>query len=57
MLENKTALILQGVTSQEKMKARGIPALKTDDRSIRMVSHPDVSDGQIREACDIVANL
>jgi|ADurb_Cas_01_Slu_FD_contig_91_255199_length_5817_multi_6_in_0_out_0_7 hypothetical protein len=39
------------------MSLRGIPALKTGDRSIRMVTHLDVSEGEIREACDIVANL
>ncbi len=41
----------------EKIKARGILALKTGERSIRMVTHLDVSDGQIREACDILASL
>jgi hypothetical protein len=39
------------------MSLRGIPALKTGDRSIRMVTHLDVSEGEIKEACDIVANL
>lgn len=41
----------------EKIRARGILALKTGERSIRMVTHLDVSDAQIREACDILATL
>jgi len=41
----------------EKMKDKGILALKTGERNIRMVTHLDVSDSQIREACDILANL
>lgn len=41
----------------EKIKARGILALKTGERSIRMVTHLDVSDYQIIEACDILATL
>jgi threonine aldolase len=41
----------------DKMKDKGILALKTGERSIRMVTHLDVSDSQIREACDILANL
>ena len=41
----------------EKIRARGILALKTGERSIRMVTHLDVSDAQIREVCDILATL
>jgi threonine aldolase len=41
----------------EKIRQRGILALKTGERSIRMVTHLDVSDEQIREACGILANL
>lgn len=41
----------------DKIKSRGILALKTGERSIRMVTHLDVSDSQVREACDIVASL
>lgn len=41
----------------EKIKGRGILALKTGERSIRMVTHLDVSEAQIREACEILATL
>lgn len=41
----------------EKIKARGILALKTGERSIRMVTHLDVSDSQAKEACEILASL
>lgn len=41
----------------EKIKARGILALKTGERSIRMVTHLDVSDEKITEACKILASL
>ncbi len=41
----------------EKIRLKGILALKTGERSIRMVTHLDVSDAQIREACDILATL
>ncbi|MDX9728428.1 MAG: GntG family PLP-dependent aldolase [Bacteroidales bacterium] len=41
----------------EKIRQHGILALKTGERSIRMVTHLDVSDEQIREACGILANL
>jgi threonine aldolase len=41
----------------EKIKGRGILALRTGERSIRMVTHLDLSEVQIREACDILATL
>lgn len=41
----------------EKIKARGILALKTGERSIRMVTHLDVSDSQVKEACEVLASL
>jgi len=41
----------------EKIKAKGILALKTGERSIRMVTHLDVSDAQVAEACNILASL
>ena len=41
----------------EKIRQRGILALKTGERSIRMVTHLDVSDEQIKEACEILATL
>jgi threonine aldolase len=41
----------------EKIKARGILALKTGERSIRMVTHLDVSDSQVTQACEILASL
>ncbi|HCM60567.1 MAG TPA: threonine aldolase [Bacteroidales bacterium] len=41
----------------EKIRQHGILALKTGERSIRMVTHLDVSDEQIREACEILATL
>ena len=40
-----------------KIRQRGMLALKTGERSIRMVTHLDVSDEQIREACEILATL
>jgi acetylornithine/succinyldiaminopimelate/putrescine aminotransferase len=48
---------MKGSDYLEKLRARGILALKTGERSIRMVTHLDVSDAQIREACDILATL
>lgn len=41
----------------DRIRQRGILALKTGERSIRMVTHLDVSDEQIREACEILATL
>jgi threonine aldolase len=41
----------------EKIRQHGILALKTGERSIRMVTHLDVSDEQIREACEILSTL
>lgn len=41
----------------EKIKPHGILALKTGERSIRMVTHLDVSDGQIKKACEVLATL
>lgn len=41
----------------EKIRQRGILALKTGERSIRLVTHLDVSDEQIKEACEIFATL
>ncbi|NLE34127.1 MAG: threonine aldolase [Bacteroidales bacterium] len=41
----------------EKIRAKGILALKTGERSIRMVTHLDVSDGQVTKACEILASL
>ncbi len=41
----------------EKIKLQGILALKTGDRSIRMVTHLDLSDGQIKKACEVLATL
>ena len=41
----------------DRIRQRGILALKTGERSIRMVTHLDVSDDQIREACGILATL
>jgi threonine aldolase len=41
----------------EKIREHGILALKTGERSIRMVTHLDVSNEQIREACEILATL
>ena len=49
--ENKASEFL------EKLKAMGILALKTGDRSIRMVTHLDVSESQIKEACEKLASL
>ncbi len=41
----------------EKISQRGILALKTGERSIRMVTHLDLSEGQIKEACEVLATL
>ena len=41
----------------DRIKSRGILALKTGERSIRMVTHLDVSDDQVKEACEIIATL
>ena len=41
----------------EKIRQRGILALKTGERSIRMVTHLDLSEGQIKEACEVLATL
>jgi threonine aldolase len=41
----------------DRIKTRGILALKTGERSIRMVTHLDVNDGQVKEACNILATL
>jgi threonine aldolase len=41
----------------EKIRDKGILALKTGDRSIRIITHLDVSDAQIKEACEILASL
>lgn len=41
----------------KKIEEHGILALKTGERSIRIVTHLDVSDGQIKKACEILASL
>lgn len=41
----------------KKIEERGILALKTGERSIRIVTHLDVSAGQIKKACEILASL
>lgn len=41
----------------EKIKPHGILALKTGERSIRMVTHLDIGDGQIKKACEVLATL
>jgi threonine aldolase len=41
----------------DKIREKGILALRTGPRSIRMVTHLDVSEDQIKMACDILANL
>jgi threonine aldolase len=41
----------------DRIRSRGILALKTGERSIRMVTHLDVSDVQVKEACEILATL
>lgn len=41
----------------EKIRVKGILALKTGERSIRMVTHLDVSDAQVKEACEILVSL
>ena len=41
----------------DRIKSMGILALKTGERSIRMVTHLDVSDSQAKEACDVLASL
>lgn len=49
-----------GMTAEEyleKIKSYGILALKTGERSIRMVTHLDVNDEQIKKACGVLATL
>jgi len=41
----------------EKIKSQGILALKTGERSIRMVTHLDVSEADVRKVCEVVATL
>jgi threonine aldolase len=52
--------LIPGVNAAEflqKIKDHGILALKTGDRSIRMVTHLDVSDRETERACEVLANL
>ncbi len=52
--------LIPGVIAMEflqKIKDHGILALKTGDRSIRMVTHLDVSDQDADRACEVLANL
>jgi threonine aldolase len=41
----------------EKLRGHGILALKTGERSIRIVTHLDVSDAEIKKVCEVVATL
>ena len=41
----------------EKIKGHGILALKVGDRSIRMVTHLDNSESEIKRACEVLASL
>jgi threonine aldolase len=41
----------------KKLAAKGILALKTGEKSIRMVTHLDVGEAEIKSACDILASL
>ena len=41
----------------EKIKSQGVLALKTGERSIRMVTHLDVSEADVRKVCEVVATL
>jgi hypothetical protein len=41
----------------EDIWAQGVLALRTGNITIRMVTHLDVSDGQVTKACEILASL
>ncbi len=41
----------------ETMKSHGILALKTGERSIRIVTHLDVNEEQVKRACEVLASL
>jgi threonine aldolase len=41
----------------DKLKDQGILALKTGERSIRFVTHLDLSEADIRKTCEVLTNL
>jgi acetylornithine/succinyldiaminopimelate/putrescine aminotransferase len=41
----------------DKLKDQGILALKTGERSIRFVTHLDLSEADIRKSCEVLASL
>jgi len=52
--------LIAGMTASEfleKIKVHGILALKTGDRSIRMVTHLDLSEADITRTCEVLVSL